>query len=92
MDSVVRLLKNWNQCVIGMGRRTDSWFATTWQGGQFGGQYNRIFSLRIYMKEEFSSQRREMLLFLTINMAAVTSRANQQQSSFELKITAEYKH
>ena len=44
------------------------------------------------MKEEFSSQRREMLLFLTINMAAVTSRANQQQSSFELKITAEYKH
>ena len=27
---------------------------------------------------EFSSQRREMLLFLTTNMAAVTSRANQQ--------------
>ena len=34
--------------------------------------------LRIYMKIEFSSQRREMLLFLTTNMAAVTSRANQQ--------------
>jgi len=30
------------------------------------------------MKKKFSSQRREMLLFLTINMAAVTSRANQQ--------------
>ena len=29
------------------------------------------------MKIEFSSQRREMLLFLTTNMAAVTSRANQ---------------
>ena len=41
------------------------------------GQYNRIFSRRIYMKIAFSSQRREMLLFLTINMAAVTSRANQ---------------
>ena len=44
----------------------------------FGGQYNSIFSRRIYMKIEFSSQRREMHLFLTINMAAVTSRANQQ--------------
>ena len=30
------------------------------------------------MKIEFSSQRREMLLLLTTNMAAVTSRANQQ--------------
>ena len=30
------------------------------------------------MKIELSSQRREMLLFLTTNMAAVTSRANQQ--------------
>ena len=30
------------------------------------------------MKIEFSSQRREMLLFLITNMAAVTSRANQQ--------------
>ena len=27
---------------------------------------------------EFSSRRREMLLFLTINVAAVTSRAHQQ--------------
>ena len=30
------------------------------------------------MKIEFSSQRREILLFLTANTAAVTSRANQQ--------------
>ena len=30
------------------------------------------------MKIEFSSQRGEMLLFLTTNMAAVTSCANQQ--------------
>ena len=30
------------------------------------------------MKIEFSSQRREMLLFLTTNMAAVTSHANQE--------------
>ena len=30
------------------------------------------------MKIEFSSQRRDMLLFLTTNMAAVTSRANEQ--------------
>ena len=30
------------------------------------------------MKIEFSSQRTQMFLFLTINMAAVTSRANQQ--------------
>ena len=30
------------------------------------------------MKIEFSSQRRETVLFLTTNMAAVTSRANQQ--------------
>ena len=55
-----------------------SWFATTWQGGHVGCQNKRIFPRRIYMKIEFSSQRREMLLFLTTNMAAVTSRANQQ--------------
>ena len=55
-----------------------SWFATTWQGGHVGGQNKRIFPRRIYMKINFSSQRREMLLFLTTNMAAVTSRVNQQ--------------
>ena len=32
----------------------------------------------VYMKIKFSSQRREMLLFLATNTAAVTSRANQQ--------------
>ena len=52
---------------------TYSWFATTRQGGHIGGRYNRI-----YMKIEFSSQRREMLLFLTANMATVTSRTNQR--------------
>ena len=34
------------------------------------------------MKIELSSQRREMLLFLTANMAAVTSRVNQQLTGF----------
>ena len=36
-----------------------------------------LFSRRIYMKIEVTSQRREMLLFLTTKMAAVTSPANQ---------------
>ena len=43
-----------------------------------------IFSWRIYMKMEFSSQRRKKLLFLTTNMAAVTSRANQQYTEIYL--------
>ena len=34
------------------------------------------------MKIELSSLRREMLLFLTTNMAAVTSRENQQFSCY----------
>ena len=42
-----------------------SWFATTIQGGHVGGHYNIIFSRRIYIKIEFCSQRRKMLLFLT---------------------------
>ena len=37
-----------------------------------------LFSRRIYMKIEVTSQRREMLLFLTTKMAAVTSPANQK--------------
>ena len=45
-------------------------------------EYSRIFPGRIYMKMEFSSQRREMLLFLTTSMAAVTSRANQEFAIF----------
>ena len=32
-----------------------SWFATTWQGGHVGGQYNIIFSWEIYAEIEFSS-------------------------------------
>ena len=36
------------------------------------------------MKKELSSQRREMLLFLTTNIAAVTSRANQQYDLFDV--------
>ena len=41
------------------------------------------------MKIEFSSQRREMILFLTTNMATVTSRIqtsfiSMQQSSYEM--------
>ena len=63
---------------------SNSWFATTWQGGHVGGQYNRILSWRIYMKRELSSQRREMLSFLISNMAAVTSRANQQWPLFSM--------
>ena len=39
---------------------------TRWQGSHVGGHYNRIFSGRYYMKIGFSSQRREMLLFLTL--------------------------
>ena len=51
-------------------------FATTWQGGYVGSQYNRIFSRTIYMKIKFGSQRRETILFLTTNMAGrdVTSK------------------
>ena len=37
-----------------------------------------FFAGRNYMKIEFGCQRREMLLFLTTNMAAVMSCANQQ--------------
>ena len=37
------------------------------------------------LKIEFSSQRREMLLSLITNMAALTSRANQQYSQLSSK-------
>ena len=39
------------------------------------------------MKIEFSFQRRERLLFLTTNMASVTSRANQQWVSVKVSVT-----
>ena len=42
----------------------NSWFATTWQGGHVEGQNNRIFSRRIYMKIEFSSQIEERNAFV----------------------------
>ena len=41
-----------------------------------------LFFRRIYMKMEFISQRREMLLFLTTNIATVTSRANRQYDMY----------
>ena len=50
----------------GLGRLRHSWLATTCQGGHVGGQYNSIFSQRIYMKVEFCSHRREMLSSLTL--------------------------
>ena len=37
-----------------------------------------LFSRRIYMKIEVTSQRRDMLLFWTTKMVAVTSPANQK--------------
>ena len=40
---------------------TYPWFATTWKGGHVGGQNKRIFRRRIYMKIEFSSQRRKTI-------------------------------
>ena len=39
-----------------------------------------LFSRRIYMKIEVTSQRRDMLLFLTAKMAAVTSPANRKNN------------
>ena len=57
------------------------------------GQNNIIFSGRIYMKIElFSSQRRETLLFLTTNMAAVTSLANQQYNLRKLDQLSTFHH
>ena len=35
------------------------------QGSHVGGQYNRLFSQKIYMEIKFSSQRREILLLFT---------------------------
>ena len=47
--------------------------ATMW-----GVSKKELSSRRIYMKVEVTSQRREMLLFLTTKIAAVTSPANQK--------------
>ena len=43
-----------------------------------GASKKELFSRRIYRKVEVTSQRGEMLLFLTTKMAAVTSPANQK--------------
>ena len=64
--------------LMNRGISANSWFTTVRQGRHVGGQYNRIFSRRIYLKMEFSSQKREMLLFFITNMADVTSRSNRQ--------------
>ena len=61
------------------------------QGGPVEGQYNIFFSRRIYMKMEFSSQGREMLLFFITNMAAVTSHANNQFLQFGFLTSQEVK-
>ena len=55
-------------------------------GGHVGGQNNRILS---YMKIEFSTQKREMLLFLSTNMVTVTSRSNQQLTFSFIKFANE---
>ena len=47
-----------------------SWFGTTWHGGHDGRQYNKKSFQRIDMKMDFSSQRREVLLFLTTNISS----------------------
>ena len=61
-----------------------SWFAGTWHVGD---QYNKqFFFYGFYMKMELHvhSQRREALLFLITNMAAVTSSANRQCTSIRV--------
>ena len=52
---------------------TYSWFATTWQGGHVVVFFSKnLNENRVYFPEG------RMLLFLTTDMAAVTSCANQQ--------------
>ena len=62
-----------------------------WYGGHVGGHYKEFYFSKICMKVEFSSKRREMLSFLIINMAAVTSReasnALLHGNPFTLEIT-----
>ena len=45
-----------------------------------GGQNKRKFVHVVCIKIEVNSQRRKILLFLSTNMAAMTSRANHQLS------------
>ena len=76
INTVIR--RRWRRGILNYLLYVEAISSTTWQGGHVRSQNNRIFSGRIYMKIEFSSQRREMLLFLTTNIATVTSRAKQQ--------------
>ena len=46
---------------------SNSWFAITWEGGLVEGQNNIYFSQRIYMKIEFSSQRKEINGFVILD-------------------------
>ena len=55
-------------------------------GGHVGGQNNRILS---NIKIEFSTQRRQMLLFLSTNMVTVTSCANQPLTGNFIKFAYE---
>lgn len=65
---------------------SNSWFAAMWQGGHVVGELNTIFSRRINVKIE-------MLFFLATDLAAVTSRENQQYySSWWLFVTDNLRH
>ena len=57
------------------------------KAAMLGVSTTELFSRRIYMKKEVTSQRREMLLFLTTKMAAVTSPANPQYTGFTFHYT-----
>ena len=57
------------------------------KAAMLGVRKKELFSRRIYMKIEVTSQRREMLLFLTTKMAAVTSPANQNYKGSLFKIS-----
>ena len=72
----------WNKCTRKRhhNNRCNCLISLTWQGGHVGGQNNTILFCRICIKIKFSSQRRDRLLFLTTNMAAMTSHAIQQFS------------
>ena len=63
----------------------NSWFCNHVTGQPCKGQYNRIFSRRIYMKMEFSFQRREMLSFLTSNSCRLEKLINIKVILFEIQ-------
>ena len=67
-DQLLENYVNDSMSVETKGKTHISYILGLQQGGHVGGQDNRFFSRRIYVKTEFSSQRSEMLLFLTTNM------------------------